>query len=1200
MKPIELKLAGLQSYREEQCLDFRTLCETGIFGIFGPTGSGKSTILDAMTLALYGKVERAANGTQGILNQAENRLSVVFTFELNGAGERKLFRVERRFKRTGDITVSNTVSRFIEITPVGEVVLADKLAEVTRFVEQHIGLKLDDFTRAVVLPQGKFAEFLSLKGSDRRQMLQRLFSLEKYGDELSTHISRRAKDAEAEWMAYAAEQQGLGDASQDALESAKQALAAAVVQAEQAKEAKLSTERYYRDMAEQRELQQEHARIARRMSELDAESSKRTEEETNLKRAQEAERIVPMALEAEQLSMKLNDAEEQHHICAEQAGQAALDAERASLAAEEAKRTQEREEPELLRRSEQLQEAMRLQADCVRLRKEEGAWKLCLESANIRYDSVAADMERSGQLLKKAAERQEELRTMLAAQVRPVQEQEQFHQAVSHYDKISFMDARCKEWDNSRIKFKEQVNAIYRKLHDKLKELLSAAAVIRQEMAEGLCARKDWSGLREELLLFSQKTEFGMERERQMQWKEAGERMALQLAASLAPSEPCPVCGSATHPAPAHLQISVEVETVDGDERWRHWERLQGAASRLLLEADREATRSGEQLASWMRRLQEVADKASQLIREHMSAVEAEDKPGSMLTMEAAFNELAVAQSSSDEDGDKLSQLETEALIGREKANLETEAFVSLHKDHMDCDLSAAETEMRALQHKTSAFIQNARTAEEHLDQLLKEAAEKQWDLQQLASSRQSSILALRDAEAAWQEAADVLAKQREAWNDRYEAYEWDFERMSSLQEEWSAREAVVSDCRERLEKSTVYIEEMKERIHQYSQQRQAAEVERVKAQTACNGVARMIADNEVRLSPWRQEKSLEERAVADSARLVKLRELVKRTSDEAERARVASEAAGRQAALSAQARASLSEQVETRVHLLQEQLSKSSFAGVAELQAARMETEDCLRLERELVAYAEEVRDLASQLTRLKERINGSFITDEAWIACRERKEQVEAAAETALADKAKAERDAEQLSNKHARWAELEAARSRTEEYANRLRQLQAVFRGNAFVEFMAEEQLMQVSRAASERLKSLTKQRYALEVDSGGGFVIRDDGNGGIRRPVSTLSGGETFLTSLALALALSSEIQLRGKYPLEFFFLDEGFGTLDAELLDTVATALEKLHSERLSVGVISHVPELRARLGRKLAVLPAEQAGQGSRIVLEME
>ncbi|MFP3821926.1 SbcC/MukB-like Walker B domain-containing protein, partial [Bacillus sp. SIMBA_008] len=87
-----------------------------------------------------------------------------------------------------------------------------------------------------------------------------------------------------------------------------------------------------------------------------------------------------------------------------------------------------------------------------------------------------------------------------------------------------------------------------------------------------------------------------------------------------------------------------------------------------------------------------------------------------------------------------------------------------------------------------------------------------------------------------------------------------------------------------------------------------------------------------------------------------------------------------------------------------------------------------------------------------------------------------------------------------------------------------------------------------------------------------VMRDDANGGVKRPVSSLSGGETFLTSLSLALALSAQIQLRGQYPLQFFFLDEGFGTLDQGLLDTVVTALEKLQSDNLSVGVISHVQE----------------------------
>ncbi|NKI24569.1 SMC family ATPase, partial [Paenibacillus dendritiformis] len=278
--------------------------------------------------------------------------------------------------------------------------------------------------------------------------------------------------------------------------------------------------------------------------------------------------------------------------------------------------------------------------------------------------------------------------------------------------------------------------------------------------------------------------------------------------------------------------------------------------------------------------------------------------------------------------------------------------------------------------------------------------------------------------------------------------------------------------------------------------------------------------------------------------------------------------------------------------------LAASPFEASDEVMAARRAPERCLELEEGLAAYDEELRDLQARLARLAEQLGGRTVPAAEWQEAKERWELAVERDEAALGSRARAERDAEHIRSKHERWMELEGERLRMEEQLGRLQQLQSIFRGNAFVEFIAEEQLMQVSRAASERLKKLTKQRYALEVDSGGGFVIRDDGNGGIRRPVSTLSGGETFLTSLALALALSAQIQLRGMYPLEFFFLDEGFGTLDPELLDTVVTALEKLHHDRLAVGVISHVPELRARLARKLSVLPAELTGAGSRIRMD--
>ncbi|MCO6752744.1 hypothetical protein KQH21_32070, partial [Streptomyces sp. IpFD-1.1] len=80
------------------------------------------------------------------------------------------------------------------------------------------------FTRAVVLPQGKFSEFLSLKGAERRHMLQRLFNLEQYGDRLVKKLRRQAQEANARKNEMLAEQSGLGEASSEAVEQAEKAL----------------------------------------------------------------------------------------------------------------------------------------------------------------------------------------------------------------------------------------------------------------------------------------------------------------------------------------------------------------------------------------------------------------------------------------------------------------------------------------------------------------------------------------------------------------------------------------------------------------------------------------------------------------------------------------------------------------------------------------------------------------------------------------------------------------------------------------------------------------------------------------------------------------------------------------------------------------------------------------------------------------
>ena len=145
---------------------------------------------------------------------------------------------------------------------------------------------------------------------------------------------------------------------------------------------------------------------------------------------------------------------------------------------------------------------------------------------------------------------------------------------------------------------------------------------------------------------------------------------------------------------------------------------------------------------------------------------------------------------------------------------------------------------------------------------------------------------------------------------------------------------------------------------------------------------------------------------------------------------------------------------------------------------------------------------------------------------------------------------------------------------------------------MEFIAEEHLQNVTHNASARLLSLTMGKYFLRYN--GGFFVGDNLNGGTLRGVHTLSGGEVFLVSLSLALALSEEICARSSRPMEFFFLDEGFGTLDSTLVDTVMDSLEKLRNEHFAIGIISHVEELKHRIEKKISVEKATDT-HGSQI-----
>jgi exonuclease SbcC len=137
------------------------------------------------------------------------------------------------------------------------------------------------------------------------------------------------------------------------------------------------------------------------------------------------------------------------------------------------------------------------------------------------------------------------------------------------------------------------------------------------------------------------------------------------------------------------------------------------------------------------------------------------------------------------------------------------------------------------------------------------------------------------------------------------------------------------------------------------------------------------------------------------------------------------------------------------------------------------------------------------------------------------------------------------------------------------------------NRFEKWLLDEALHQLVEGASERLAELSGGAYALAVDPrSGGFGVVDHTNASQVRSARTLSGGETFLASLALALALADQVAslaAAGAARLDSLFLDEGFGTLDPDTLDVVAAALDDLGARGRVVGIVTHVRELAERL-----------------------
>ncbi|MEW6582066.1 MAG: SbcC/MukB-like Walker B domain-containing protein, partial [Actinomycetota bacterium] len=251
-------------------------------------------------------------------------------------------------------------------------------------------------------------------------------------------------------------------------------------------------------------------------------------------------------------------------------------------------------------------------------------------------------------------------------------------------------------------------------------------------------------------------------------------------------------------------------------------------------------------------------------------------------------------------------------------------------------------------------------------------------------------------------------------------------------------------------------------------------------------------------------------------------------------------------------------------------------LAAVAAALRAReaVAADACRRLRDDAARVAGELAAMA------RETLGGDLDGDP--VAC------LEEASAAAVAAASRAEGDLDAARRRKATRDALVADAERAAREAETLDLLGRHLRSDRFLDFVLAESMVRVCRAASTRLEGMSDGRYSLVVGTGadaGSLLVVDHQNADERRAVDTLSGGETFQASLALALALAESAgDLGAAARLEAVFVDEGFAALDAESLDLAVDALESVRADDRMVGVITHLPQLADRIPQGLEVV----------------
>lgn len=374
MKPIYLEFCGINSFSEKAQIDFKSLLSGGVFGIFGDTGSGKSTILDSIHFALYGEIDRVPKSFNDCINYRSESASVTFDFEIASEGVRKAYRVKRERKRKNGATKAY----LYEHTEAGGLLaLAEGTRDVDVAVEKLLGLSFTDFKTCIALPQGDFAALVKSTTSERVKLVSRLFNLEKYGERLSKAVNERYYKAEEEVNLIKAKMGENEGGSEELIAETKAKIEAEKQALSTCKQTLEETEKRYAHAQEAEKAKREYDALCLKLNALNARLPQ-------MEALQKRLTLLPKAQAVKEKADALESARAEEKLSFERLKIAQADYEKAQTAFEKATQTLEIEnyDEKILKLSLDLQRVEDAQTDVNAAKIAESALKECIAEYN--------------------------------------------------------------------------------------------------------------------------------------------------------------------------------------------------------------------------------------------------------------------------------------------------------------------------------------------------------------------------------------------------------------------------------------------------------------------------------------------------------------------------------------------------------------------------------------------------------------------------------------------------------------------------------------------------------------------------------------------------------------------------------------------------------------------------------------------------